>query len=399
MPSNHESNRAGSAADAAVDRPKAGETRKLLRALHEDRVPPHARLYDEICRINPGKEHDPSELIECSIKLSPRGFSRQRHGGSVSWQPSDRSQLADSACKAAPNDAVQRALERPPTTGESPSPATPPSAKDPQLEALQKWAERGARFFSAIAYDFDAKVYKLYQFKHRPVAYFEELDLIQRQAELPSLAYIRSAEVPMDDPQKWSEALYFKLRFLTLAAAGTTTPSPSIVVPRQPSEILAADFRPHPLLSPGLLSALSKRAAVVDALGLLLKDLPVVNEPVVKLTPPVLDPAATPDQIRKAWADLAYGVSINLLDSAKIRFVEDHEALLLKIADAMGCEAQAKDWLKQIQPFDCFYSYLGLGPDSVTLYYRSTTLHRRRPAPHYRRGGTPLRDGTPPRDS
>ena len=65
---------------------------------------------------------------------------------------------------------------------------------------------------------------------------------------------------------------------------------------------------------------------------------------------------------------LGYGVNVNLLDPARIRFLETQQATVLQIAEALGCQDQAKAWLKQVARFDCFLSYLGLGPDSVTLY-------------------------------
>lgn len=411
MPSNHKDrNDQGTAAPAASpdNGPSVGNTRQLLRAIHKDAAPRHDRLYDEICRRNPGKEHDPSELIECSVKLSPRGFFGQRHGGSLAWSPDDRGALAEAAGRAAPSDQLQQALtlprsdrtDSPDSRDASSDPASaassgPAEEVPPRLAALQGWLQRTARFFSAVAYDYDAKLYKLYLFKHHPIHYFEELDLLGRAGDLPTLAYIRSAEVPFDDPQGWREALYFKLRFLDPAAG--MTDAGSLGARRKLADILAPDYRPHDLLSPRLLAALPNRAVLVDSLSALLADVQLVNDPVIKLTPPSLPSEATPEQSRKAWAELDYGVNLNLLDPQRIRFVQEQEATLLQIAEALGCRGPAKAWLQQIEPYDCFLSYLGVGPDSVTLYYRSTTLHRRKPAPHFRRGrGAGERRSDPP---
>jgi len=215
------------------------------------------------------------------------------------------------------------------------------------------------------------------------VSYFEELDLLGRLRDLPALAYIRSMEVPFDAPHAWHEALYFKLRFAELAPDTVATGRSG--ARRKLTEILAADYRPHPLLSARLLAGVPKRDALVDSLTKLLTDVQVGNDPVIKLVPPALPSADAPaDQLRRDFLALDYGVNVNLLDTARIRFLETQQATVLQIAEALGCQDQAKAWLKQVARFDCFLSYLGLGPDSVTLYYRSTSLHRRKPAPHLR---------------
>ncbi len=399
MPSNHPSHQPGND-DNHGDSPRAagpdsgpgvGQTRQLLSAVHGPGAASHDRLYDEVCRRNPGKEFDPSELVECSVKLSRRGFSAQRHGGSISWSPDERGTLAASALRAAPSDAVQQALQALAAETDTGRAADPGSgsggsaAEDSRLAALREWVQKSTRFFSAIAYDYDAKLYKLYLFKHRPVSYFEELDLLGRLRDLPALSYIRSMEVPFDAPHAWHEALYFKLRFAELApdtvAAGRSGAR------RKLTEILAADYRPHPLLSARLLADVPKRDALVESLSKLLTDVQAGSDPVIKLVPPDPPSADAPaDQLRRDFLALGYGVNVNLLDPARIRFLETQQATVLQIAEALGCQDQAKAWLKQVARFDCFISYLGLGPDSVTLYYRSTNLHRRKPAPHFRRG-------------
>ena len=375
---------------------QVGSTRRLLRAVHQAGAPSHDRLSDEINRLNPGKQHDPSELVELSVKMSTRGFFQRRHGGSISWERKDRGQLAESARKAAPTDALQRAFAAPEATPDASSEAAPAVTKSEQAaQALRAWAARSSRYFSAIAYDFDAQLYKLYLCKHHPVQFLEDLDLVLRLPELPALSYIRSLEVAMDDPAQWKESLYFKLRFLAAQPRDATDSPASLLVRRKPTEVLAADFRPHPLLSPRLLGAVPAREALVTQLGVLLAELPVINDPVVKFTPPALElSTATPERAAQAWAEVDYGLNLNLLDPDKTRFVEEQEAPLLAIADALGCKSQAKAWLAQIAPFDCFLSYLGLGSDSVTLYYRSTTQHRRKTAPQLIRkrdqpGGAP----------
>jgi hypothetical protein len=212
MPGNNQNDKKNPGSDRESN---VGKTRDLLRAIHENGALQHDRLYEEICRRNPGKDHDPSELVECSIKLSPRGLSWQRHGGSIAWSPEDRGQLAEAAHRAAPNDLLSQVFALPTdTTREGPRTTETPAPLSPRLESLRHWVLRSSRFFSAIAADFDAKLYKLYLFKHRPVHFLEDLDLFTQRLALPSLSYIRSAEVPFDAPEQWKEALYFKLRFI-----------------------------------------------------------------------------------------------------------------------------------------------------------------------------------------
>lgn len=412
MPTNQIDHSAPQNPASADNTARVGNSRQLLRTLHGDKTQGHDRLYDEICRTNPGKPHDPSELVEFSVKMSLRGFSQRRYGGTVSWERSERGKLADAAYHAAPNDVMRSVFWEPPAsttetlTKPAPSTATPqPSTAGDDAQKLRAWAARTTRFFTAIAYDFDAQRYKLYQFHHQPVHYLEDLDLCARLSELAPLAYIRSLEVAMDDPKQSYEALYFKLRFLSDPSLDPTAAKTSIVSRRKLHEVLTADYRPHPLLSPRILSAVTQRSALVGHLERILSDLLITNDPVIKLIPPPTSLAnAGTDRLTRAWADLDYGINLNLLDRTQIRFVQEHEATIIGIAEALGCQAEAKSWLSQIAPFDCFLSYLGLGSDSVTLYYRSTTLQRRQQTPHFVRknrgpqsGGDARSDAKPPR--
>lgn len=389
-----------SGADGTNRDSQVGSTRQLLRTIHQEASSTHERLYEEVERINPGKQHDPSELVELSVKLSTRGFFGRRHGACVSWERSDRGQLADSASQAAPSEVLRKAFarsardlrERSADSADAVDSASdratsgPSSAEERAAQALQAWAARSSRFHSAIAYDFDAGLYKLYLFKHHPVQFFEDLDLVTQRSDLPALSYIRSLEVAIEDPTQWKEALYFKLGFALPPSGDTADASPTLVRRRSPLDVLAADFRPHRLMSPRLLHGVKNRPAAVKSLTELLADLPVINDPVVKLTPPRMDPADPQrDRAESAWADTDYGLNLNLLDPAKTRFVEDYDAAIVGLAESLGCEQQVKAWLKRIAPFDCMLSYLGLGSDSVTLYYRSTALHRRKPAARFAR--------------
>lgn len=398
---NKQSEPSSAAAERAGDeRPGVGKTRLLLQSVLGGKDSDALRLHDEVLRTSPGRGHDPSELVELSIKISRQGFAQGRYGAALTWDPSHRSQIADSIFNAAPTAELRGALRRPtaPTAAESPGAVEQPAS--PIETELRAFAQRQGRFFSALAYDLDARRYKLYLFKHRPAHYLEDLDLVDRCAELPALSYIRSLEVQTDALAIAAQPVYFKLRHVRppLPPEQATTTDDSLFQRRGAEEILAPDFSPHPLLAPRLLSDVPQRAAIVAILQTLLIGRSLPQDPVVKFVPPMAVGSDGP--ARSVGVDdfraLPYGVSVNLLDPARIAHVADQADAILAIAEAFGCRAQAAAWLTRVQPFDCFLSYLGLGPDSVTLYYRSTEHHRGRPAPHFRRQPRDRRSGETP---
>ena len=379
---------------AGGDGPGIGKTRLLLQSVLGGGDSEALRLHEEVLRTCPGRGHDPSELIELSVKISRGSFSQNRYGAALTWDPSHRTQIAESIYNAAPSPRLRGALRRPEVAAavvdEGRGAAAP--EETPVERELREFAQRQGRFFSALAYDLDARRYKLYLFKHRPSHFLEDVDLLGRGAELPSLSYIRSLEVGIDDLAILVQPLYFKLRFERppLPPEQTRSTSDSLPARRRPEEILQPDFSPHPLLSPRLLSVEpAQREVITASLRAILGQRALPNDPVVKFVPPpTVDVSGAP---RTVTADdfraLPYGVSLNLLDPQHIAHVEDHADSILAVAEAFGCRGAAAAWLARVKPFECFLSYLGVGPESVTLYYRSTGLRRGRPAPHFRRQG------------
>jgi hypothetical protein len=359
--------------------PGVGRIGLLLRAVHGGASTQYTSLYDAVLGLQTERPFDASELVELSIKLSPRGFSQRRYGASLTWQPRERGLIAQLAREAAPTDVLREALARPAPSEEvglwaAERDARGAAAERPkQYTMLREWVGRTTRHASAIACDFDARLYKLYLFKHRPIRYFEDLDLDRQADELPAASYIRCLEIGMDDPDQQSQPLYFKLR------GGQATGAPAAALPQEPGSrklphhVLDPDYSPHPQLRPRLLSAVKQRDKITEPLERLLDGMPLHNDPVVKLVLPAT---------RAARAALDYGVNLNLLAPTHIRFVEEQADCILGVARVLGCLPQAKDWLLQVAPFDCFLSYLGLGPDSVTFYYRSTIFHRGQRAAH-----------------
>lgn len=391
-------NKQNEPSSAAGDRaggegPGIGKTRHLLQSVIGGGDSEALRLHEEVLRTCPGRGHDPSELIELSVKISRGGFSQNRYGAALTWDPSHRTQIAESIYQAAPSLRLRGALRRPEGTAavdEGRGAATP--EETPFERELREFAQRQGRFFSALAYDLDTRRYKLYLFKHRPSHFLEDIDLLGRGAELPSLSYIRSLEVGIDDLAIVVQPLYFKLRFQHPPLSPELARSTSNSLPgrRRPDEILLPDFTPHPLLSPRLLAVdPAQREVITASLRAILGPRALPNDPVVKFVPPpTVDASGAPRTVTADdFRSLPYGVSLNLLDPQHIAHVEDHADSILAVAEAFGCRGAAAAWLARVKPFECFLSYLGVGPDSVTLYYRSTSLRRGRPAPHFRRRG------------
>lgn len=355
MPQQHSETVAHDSPSKPADRVRGGKTRELLLSLHETEKDSHPGIYDEVSRRSADSVYEPSELIEPSIKISPRGFSKKRYGGCLSWQPSQRGLLAESARRAAPTESLRTLLS------DQSSPAA-------------EWLSRSARFFTCAAYDFDARSYKLYQFRHRPVHYLEDLDLVQEQQKLSSLSYIRTLELHMDDPSASRLPMYFKLRAESAGNPLAETTEESSRRPLPARAILSPDFAPHPQLSPRLLLGVPKDGVVRATLAGLLADFVPDKEPVIKFEMPTFlnEKGAARALTEAEFRDLDYGVCINLLEPGPVRPLDGWQAALLEIASAFDCLPQANDWCRRMENFGCFLSYLGIGRDSVTFYYRTT---------------------------
>ena len=340
---------------------RIGATRDFLATLHGEGLDRHSGIFEEVVKRSAGTDYDPSELIESSIKISPHGFSQRRYGGCLSWQPNQRGVLLESAQQAAPTESVRAQLA------------------DEGSEAAE-WLRRSARFFTCAAYDFDVRSYKLYQFRHRPVHFLEDLDLLAQQQQLASLSYIRSLELHMDSPAMARLPMYFKLRFMSPGdpLADTTEGSRPRALPAQ--AMLQPSYTPHHQLSPRLLRDVPQRDAIRTALAQLLGDFVPEQQPVVKLELPrrADDHGKTPMMTEEDFRTLDYGVSVNLLTPGPLRTLLACCDSIVSVAAEFGCAQQAKTWCQQMDSFGCFLSYLGIGPDSVSFYYRSTkfTPHR-----------------------
>lgn len=340
---------------------RRGGVREALLALHETVADGQTGILDEVVKRSAGSVYDPGELIEPSIKISPRGFSQKRYGGCLSWQPSQRGRLLESAQRAAPTATLRSLLE------------------DPSSAAVE-WLSRSARFFTCAAYDFDARSYKLYQFRHRPVHYLEDLDLVREQQQLSALSYIRSLELHMDDSSNSRLPMYFKLRSENAGNPLAETTDESRRKPLPARALISPDFTPHPQLSPRLLAGMPNDSAIRTQLYLLLADFVPSQQPVIKFEVPTFlnEKGAARELTAGEFRDLDYGVCINLLEPGPVRPLEAWKSAVLDIAGAFNCLPRARAWCERMANFGCFLSYLGIGRDSVTFYYRTSAPILRR---------------------
>jgi hypothetical protein len=322
----------------------AALTERLLRSAHRCGEPRHLGLYREIARINHGKEWDTSELIALSAKLAPGKLHYRRYDSAVEWTPRGAAGFYASVVNAAPTDAIARLLERP-------------------ANYVQDWIRDAGRSFSYLAVDYDSRVYKIYLFDPGAPAFIDAQDLRELLPRLHRSSYIDCMEIDLDRPERHTRSLYFKLGASDLG------------------EVLEPGYRPNPRLENRLLRGVGARETVAAALRSLAAGLERVNDPVIKLRD---RPAGDADVGRLEAAD--YAISVNTFDPGGLRYVNDHRAEILAIADALACREAVFEWLETIREFDCFISYLCVGSGFVTLYYKSTALSRKQPAAFVRGG-------------
>lgn len=314
----------------------AALTERLLRSAHRCSESRHLRLYGEIARINDGKEWDTSELIALSAKLAPGNLKRNRYDSAVEWTPEGAQDFHERVLEAAPTDAVARFLERP--------------GND-----VRNWIRSSGRTFSYLAVDYDSRRYKIYLFDPEAPAFIDAQDLGELLPSLYRSSYIDCMEVDLDLPERHTRSLYFKL-----GASGL-------------EEVLEPGYRPNPRIENRLLREVEAREAIVDALRSLTRGLERVNDPVIKLR----DCPAEDANVERLEA-VDYAISVNTFDFGGLRYVNDHRAEILTIANELACREAVAEWLESIREFDCFISYLCVGGDFVTLYYKSTTLSRKK---------------------
>ena len=154
---NKQSEPSSAAAERAGDeRPGVGKTRLLLQSVLGGKDSDALRLHDEVLRTSPGRGHDPSELVELSIKISRQGFAQGRYGAALTWDPSHRTQIAESIYNAAPSLRLCGALRRPEVAATIDAGRGAAAPEETSFEReLREFAQRQGRFFSALVYDLD----------------------------------------------------------------------------------------------------------------------------------------------------------------------------------------------------------------------------------------------------
>lgn len=316
-------------------------TARLLRAAHTCAEPRHLDLYREILRRNGPKEWDTSELIALSAKLSLGKLHRNRYDSAVEWTAAGAKSFYTGVVNAAPTDAVAALLQRP-------------------GNYVAEWIRSAGRAFSYLAVEYDSRVYKIYLFDPVIPSFLEEQALEPLLPRLHRSAYIDCIEINLDQPERYTRPVYFKLRAPTLSAA------------------LDPGYRPHPRIENRVLRQIGDRERVVAALRSITAGLRRVNDPVIKLR--YLPGAGGSGEAVRRLGEADYGISINTSDPARLKRLNDHRAEVLAIADALACREAVEAWLDAIRPFDCFISYICVGDDFVTFYYKSTPFLKKQPA-------------------
>lgn len=314
-----------------------GATLDLLRAVATTAEPRYLDLYREVERLNPSKEFHTSEILALSVKLSVHGLSRNRYDACLHWRPADRARIWDSVVRAAPTTAVAEHLARPGT-------------------AARRWVEGSPRFFAYLAVDHDARVFKIYLFRHDAAVAFEALDESARRCAADEAAYIRCLAIDMDDPERQAVAPYHRSALPRFEDAL----EPSFRLGDGPTGVVLRDA--------------PARGAVLAMLRALLHDRPLRTPPIVKVR---ADPRSAGAGGPGGRPDLA--LSVNVGPPGALLRVNAHRESLRGLGGLLGCGPAFEDWLAAVAPFDCFLSYLSLGPDYVTLYVKSTPWDRRRP--------------------
>jgi hypothetical protein len=307
----------------------------LAAALHEA-GPGSERLYREISRINPPKNLDVSELVTASARLSHGTLERNRYDAAVAWPPDshDGDGFLNSAISGAPTSRVREFLSNCPNE-------------------IADWINSPGTVITYLGVDFDQRRYKLYRLRHQQVAFQNATALQSLSAALHASAHIDCLELDMDSAA-FRRSAYWRLD------AGSL------------SEVLAANYRPHPEIENRILR-LPERAQIVSALETILAG-QKCNKPIIKFRRPrgVWTP---PDAAELAAS--AYAVECSLFDADQLKYINDYTDEILSIATALACRDHVMRWLDAIRPFDCYIHYVGVSDAFVTFYYQSCTLSER----------------------
>ncbi len=317
-------------------------TLRLLEAAHTCHEARHLNLYREVHRINDSKEWDTSELVALSVKIGPGKIHRNRYDSPVEWTEEGAANFYTSVARAAPTEAITLLLKSP-------------------SNYIAEWIRSTGRFFSYLAVDYDTRVYKIYLFDPDTPVYLDCQDLRQLLPRLYPSSYIDCMEVDLDQPLRYKRSVYFKLT------------APSLVA------VLEPDYRPNPQIENRILKRINDPVQVVDALRSISAGLQRVSDPVIKLRYSPDVSRGNDDISRLSAAD--YAISINTFDPGCQKYINDCRDEILSIGRALGCQDKVRDWLEAIREFDCCISYICVGSDFVTFYYKSTVLIKKRIRP------------------
>jgi hypothetical protein len=319
----------------ASESPAAPMSCFLAAALHKA-GPDSEGLYREISRINPPKNLDVSELITASARLSHGTLERNRYDAAVTWPPDrhDGDGFLNSAIRAAPTPRLREFLSNCPNE-------------------ITEWIESPGPTITYLGVDFDQRRYKLYLLRNHQTVFQNATALRSLSAALHASAHIDCLELDMESAA-FTRSAYWRLD------AGSL------------SEVLAANYRPHPEIENRILR-LPQRAGIVSALETILAG-QKCNTPIIKFRRPrgVWTP---PDAAELAAA--VYAVECSLFDADQFKYINDYTDEILSIATAFGCRDQVTRWLDAIRPFDCYIHYVGVSDAFVTFYYQSCTLSER----------------------
>jgi hypothetical protein len=303
---------------------------KFLQAAHTLENPGQLHLFHELDRIHQQRKWNLSEFIGLSVKFSLGSLNRNRLDSVAYTLEAETPFLHRSLQNAAPTEAVQQLLEQP-------------------GNKVTQWLRESERSFSYLAVDLENRVFKIYLFDRISRSFLEGKNLWHLLPRLHQASYIDCLEINLDQPIRCQRPAYFKLR-------------------AHLDKMLVHSYRPHPQIENRLLSAVPDAKSIITRLAALSKGLRKVNDSVIKLR---YEPggASLGEEIQR-FCQSSYSVSMNIFDPSNLKYINDHQADILSLGDSFACRDQAKAWLDAIQPFGCYITYLSVGSNFVSIYYK-----------------------------